>query len=119
MSKWDGTDDWDDEDYDIFENADIDEDSQDEDVSPSHYLTLSDMERDGEAAAAAVEDMLRLNPDMPTKEILAEMRKHVKPLSHYRPTDEEMMALRRADIMHTLRGGKDSDEDEPTDEEEA
>jgi hypothetical protein len=38
--------------------------------------------------------------------LLGALRQRVKPLAEYRPTQEEINALRVADIMHSLRGGK-------------
>ena len=115
MSKWE--DDWDEEDYENLAELEFDEVEEESSASTSKVYTLMDMERHGEAAAAAIDEMLRSDPDTPTHVLMEEMRKHVLPLCSYRPTDEEINAIRRADIMHTLRGDKESDDPEEEDTE--
>ena len=113
----DHEDEWTEDDYENL--ADI-EDETEEEPSPAAapMPTLAQMERDGERFAAEVERILQENPDTPTADLLALKEKMVLPMTAYRPTYEEMMALRRADIMHTLRGGKDERyQEEDTDDE--
>ena len=105
-------DEWEEEDFENLADLVLEEELEEEFVTPSKVYTLTDMEKHGEAGAAAVEALLEADPDVPTSVLLEELRKHVKPLSYYRPTEEELLAIRRADIMHTLRGEKDGVEDE-------
>lgn len=116
MNKWDEEDDgWLEEEEEAVSSELLDKEN--EDTPPLRtYRTLAQMERDGEAAAKIIDDMLAADPNTPSEVILEEVRKHVRPISDYRPTDAEFAALRRADIIHTLRGGKKKlhgdDEDE-------
>ena len=116
------SDDWDDPDdwvhHDDAEDLPWLDEEEEETVPPSKVYTLADMEKHGEAGARAVDELLAINPDTPTKELLAAMRQHVLPLSQYRATEEEMLALRRADILHTLRGDKVQGKQGDTEEEE-
>jgi hypothetical protein len=68
--------------------------------------TLRQMEEDCEAAGAEIDRLLGEDPNTPTEVLLGALRQRVKPLAEYRPTQEEINALRVADIMHSLRGGK-------------
>lgn len=101
-------DDWG-EDYEP-EDALFDDEQEEGRASTAPPPSLRQMERDGLAATEEVERLLAEDPDTPTHVLLAAVKKHVRPMSEYRPTDEEMLALRTADIFHTLRGEKEREE---------
>jgi len=110
-----GYDNWDDDTEFEWTPDMLDADDEEPNPPPAKLRTLTDMERDGEAARAAIKALLEADPDTPTSVLQEEMRKHVLPMGCYRATDEEVAALRRADIAHTLRGEKDK---KPEEEEE-
>ena len=90
----------------LFDNPDEEEPARAVSAPPS----LAQMERDGIAWARALDAILEQDPDTPTQELLEEMKKYVRPMSEYRPTQAEMDAIRAADIRHSLRGGKNREE---------